>query len=127
MDMIAILASVLFLVVGLGAGFFIRNLSVKKEVNEREAKGDEIIKKAKDAASDIKYKARKEAKEVALEEKKSHEAEMKNREKEVQKQERDLVQKETKLDSKLEENTQKAERLVQKENSIEDKLSLIHI
>ena len=120
MDITVILASVLFLVVGVGAGFFIRNLGVKKEIDERQKKGDEIIKKAKDAASDIKYKARKEAKEIAREERENHEEEMKRREKELKSQEKALVSKEAKLESKIEENDQKLERLNQKENQLED-------
>lgn len=118
MDMTAILASVLFLIVGVIAGYFVRNMAAVKELKEREAKGDEIINKAKESANDIKYKARKEAKELAKEEKEQHENEMRKREKEVKDQEKEMSSRESKLETMKEENKRENDRLRSKEDEV---------
>lgn len=102
MDMTVILASILFAIIGLGAGYMVRNQMASKERKEREAKGDEIIEKAKVASNDIKYKARKEAKEIAKEEKDALDIELQKRREEIKNQEKNLVAKEAKLDAKIE-------------------------
>ncbi len=119
MDISVILASILFLIVGAALGFFVRNKQAVAELKEREAKGDQIIEKAKESANDIKYKARKEAKEIIKEERTQFENEMRNREKEFKGQERDLAQKEAKLESKLESNKEKSERLDRAQEEVE--------
>ena len=68
MDMTTVLASLLFAIIGAGAGYFFRHQAAQKDLKAREGKGDEIIEKAKKSADDIKYKARKEAKEIIQEE-----------------------------------------------------------
>ena len=52
MDISVILASILFLIVGLALGFFVRNKQALADVKEREEKGDQIIEKAKVYAKD---------------------------------------------------------------------------
>jgi len=118
MDVSVILASVLFLIVGAGVGFFFRHRQAIADVKERETKGDHIIEKAKEAANDIKYKARKDAKEVIKEERTQFENEMKNREKEFKSQEKEISQKAAKLDSKIEHNTQEAEKIRRQEDEV---------
>jgi ribonuclease Y len=103
MEMTTILLSLLAAVVGIGVGFFIRNLAAKKELKEREAKADEIIEKAKKAADDIKYKARKETKDVVKEERTEFENYLRNRQQEMKDQERDLVKRETTVEQKTSE------------------------
>ncbi|CBW27946.1 putative phosphohydrolase [Halobacteriovorax marinus SJ] len=114
-----ILASILFLIVGAGAGFFVRNSQAMKELNERKSKGDEIIEEAKEKAKDLAYKARKEAKEIAKEEKQNLDREISQRTKEIKDQEKEIAQKEAKLDSKLEEATKEKARLADKEADLE--------
>ncbi|MAF77807.1 MAG: ribonuclease Y [Halobacteriovoraceae bacterium] len=118
MDMTVILASILFLVLGAGLGFFIRNRQAQVELKEREQRGDQIIEKAKESANDIKYKARKEAKEIIKEERQQFENEMRNREKEFKSTERELTQKEAKLESKLEQTQEKMETLTRREDEV---------
>lgn len=118
MDMTVILASVLFLIVGAGVGYFIRQKAYLAEVKEKQGKADEIIEKAKDAANDIKYKARKEAKEQAREEKEQFEKEVRKRENDLKSQEKDLATKEAKLDTKLEEHAAAMEKIKTREEEI---------
>lgn len=118
MDTTAILASVLFLILGVIAGYVVRNMGVQKDIKEREAKGDEIINKAKESANEIKYKARKEAKEVAKEERDQHENEMRKREKEVKSQEKEITSREAKLETKIEENKKESDRIKQREDEV---------
>ena len=120
MDMTVILASILFLVLGAGVGFFFRNRQAQVELKEREQRGDQIIEKAKEASNEIKYKARKEAKEVVKEERTQFENEMRNREKEFKATEKELSQKEAKLETKLEQTKEKMESLTRKEDEIGD-------
>ena len=47
MDSTLLLAAVLCGVVGIGLGYFIRNLAALKELKERQGKADQIIEKAK--------------------------------------------------------------------------------
>ncbi|PIP95004.1 MAG: ribonuclease Y [Bdellovibrio sp. CG12_big_fil_rev_8_21_14_0_65_39_13] len=118
MDMTVILASVLFLIVGAGVGYFVRHKAYLAEVKEKQGKADEIIEKAKDAANDIKYKARKEAKEQAREEKEQFEKEVRKRENDLKSQEKDLATKEAKLDTKLEEHQAAMEKIKAREEEI---------
>lgn len=114
-----ILAAVLFLIVGAGAGFFVRNAQATKELNERKSKGDEIIEEAKEKAKDLAYKARKEAKEISREEKQNLDKEIHQRTKEIKDQEKEIAQKEAKLDTKLEESEKEKARLADKEAEVE--------
>ncbi len=111
MDMTTILASLLFAILGVVAGYFVRNNAAVKEQKERESKGDEIIEKAKKAADDIKYKARKEAKEIIGEEREIFEKELRKRENDMHSQEKQVDHKEAKLDTKLEEIEKETKRL----------------
>lgn len=121
-----VLASILFMIVGLGVGFFIRHILSKSEIKEREKKGDLIIEAAKQQASDIKYKARKEAKEIAKEEKQQTENFFKNREKELKVTEQDLSKKEARLEAKIEEQGEKIKKLDEKESEIERIKNLVN-
>lgn len=120
MEMITILASLLFAIIGAGLGWFVRNRAATAEVAERQAKGDEIIEKAKEAANDIKYKARKESKEVAREEKAQAEKEIKKWKDELKVQEKEITSKEAKLESKIEESEKKLKSLDVKEGELEE-------
>ncbi|MCR9204242.1 MAG: ribonuclease Y [Halobacteriovoraceae bacterium] len=120
MDMAVIFASILFLIVGAGVGFFVRHRQAQVEVKEREVKGDQIIEKAKESANDIKYKARKEAKEIIKEERTQFENEMRNREKEFKNQEKELTQLEAKLETKIEHNKAEAEKYQRSQSELND-------
>lgn len=120
MDMAIIFASILFLILGAGVGFFIRHRQAQVDVKEREERGDQIIEKAKESANDIKYKARKEAKEIIKEERTQFENEIRNREKEFKKQEKEIAQMEAKLETKIEHNKNEAEKLLRDQEELSD-------
>jgi ribonuclease Y len=119
MGMEVVLASILFLIIGAGVGFVVRNAQAAKETNERKAKGDEIIDEAKEKAKDIAYKARKEAKEIAREEKQALDKEINQRQREMKEQEKSVAQKEAKLDTKIENIDKEKARIADKEAEVE--------
>lgn len=125
MSMSLILASILFLIVGLAVGYFVRHRAAMADVALREAKGDEIIRKAKEAASDTKYKARKEAKDIIKEERNQFDNEMKKREKDQKAQEKELTQKEAKLESKKEDLQERSDKLRQREDEIDGRKRVV--
>lgn len=114
-----ILASLLALLLGVALGFLVRHMSAKSELKERQAKGDEIVDGAKKKASDIKYNARKEAKEIAKEEKEAVDVEVLKRRRDIEGQEKGLVTKEAKLDARIDENDKEKERLKSKESELD--------
>lgn len=120
MDIITILASILFLIIGTGLGFLVRHLMAQKELKERQSKGDEIIEKAKKDANDIKYKARKEAKDIIREERSSFDKEMRKKENDLKSQEKGMLAKEARLDTKIEEREKELKRLREKEQAVEE-------
>jgi ribonuclease Y len=120
MDVIAIVIGLVCLAAGLGIGFAVKNMKAQKELNERQKKGDEIIEKAKEAANDIKYKARKEAKDVVREERQQFEGEIKKREQEIKAQEKEVTSKEAKLEAKIEDLQQDQQKLKEKEEQLKD-------
>ena len=113
-----ILSVALAAMVGIGIGFLVRHIVAQNELKAREKKGDEIIDKAKESANDIKYKARKEAKEIVNEERKHFDNEMKRRENDFKGQERGLQKKELALEQKMEDHDNELKKL--KENIKED-------
>jgi len=120
MDTSLILASLLFLILGTGVGFFFRHMAAQKELKERQGKADEIIEKAKKDANDIKYKARKEAKEIVAEEKKDFEKEVNKRLNDIKGQEKGIATKEAKLETKIEEHERMLKNLESKEDEVKN-------
>ncbi len=88
---------------GLAIGYFIRHIAAARDFKERQGKADAIIEKAKKDASDIKYRARKEAKTYAKEEKELFEEDAKKRDQELKVQEKSLATREAKFEAKLED------------------------
>lgn len=120
MNIAVVLVLVLFAtVIGALIGFMVKNNQVKKEVAEKEAKGNDIVEKAKKYADEIKYKARQEAKEVAREEKDRSDREIANRTNEIKNQEREIAKKEATLDRKIEDHDKEVKVLKEKEISFE--------
>jgi ribonucrease Y len=120
MDMTVILASLLFAILGAGAGFFVRHQQAASDVKKREAQGDEIIEKAKQKAQEVSYNARKEAKQIAKEEKDALERELQKRRDEIKNQEKNITAKEAKLDTKLEQQEKELEKIKTREQELAD-------
>ena len=119
MNLIVILASILFAIIGAAIGYLVKTSQVKAELKEKEGKGNDIIEKAKADANDIKYKARKEAKEIAKEEKDKFDREVEKKQNEIKNQERELAKKEATLDRKIEEHEKEVKVLKEKEIEFE--------
>lgn len=119
MDIIAIMALVLGVIVGGIIGYVVKNSQVQKENKEKEQKGNDIIEKAKKSADEIKYKARQEAKEIAKEEKERLDREITNRTNEIKNQEKEMAKKDAILDRKLEEHEKEVKVLKEKEVQFE--------
>ena len=115
MNMLTILAAVLFAIIGVVIGFMVKNAQVQKDIKEKEVKGNDIVEKAKKHADEVKYKARQEAKEIAREEKEKSDREIANRTNEIKNLEREAVKKEATLDRKLEEHEKEVKVLKEKE------------
>jgi ribonuclease Y len=119
MNMEIILASILFAIVGVIAGYFVKNAQVQKDIKEKESKGNDIVEKAKKYADEIKYKSRQEAKEIAREEKEKSDKEIANRTNEIKNQEREIAKKDATLDRKIEEHEKEVKKLKEKEIEFE--------
>lgn len=117
-NMTVILLVVLCVILGSAFGYFLRNIKALKELNERKGKADALIEKAKKDSSDIKYKARKEAKEIAKEERENLEAEIIKRQNDIKSQEKGFAAKEAKLESKISDCDKKFSDLEQLEDNI---------
>ena len=115
MDLTVVFASLLFAILGAAVGFFVRHKMVQAENKERESKGDEIIEKAKVKAQEISYNARKEAKQIAKEERDALDKELQKRREEIKNQEKGITAKEAKLDTKLELQEKEIEKIKAKE------------
>jgi len=120
-----ILASALFLVLGSGLGYMIRNMKAVKEKKERQQKAHSLIDKAKKDASDIKYNARKEAKQIVKEEREIFEREIQKKERKLLDEERLLTKKEATLDQRIESNEKKMETLKSKESELEKEIKKV--
>jgi len=118
--MTTILASLLFAILGVAGGYFVRHSAAMKDQKSREGKGDEIIEKAKKSADEIKYKARKEAKEIIHEEREVFEKELRKRENDMRSQEKQVDHKEAKLESKLEDIEKETKRLQTLEEDLKE-------
>jgi ribonuclease Y len=116
-----ILSVALAVILGIGLGFLVRHIFALNELKARQGKADEIIEKAKNSANDIKYKARKEAKEIVSEEREGFDKEMKRRENDFKSQERQLQKKELSLDQKIEDHDQEILKLKNKEDELDNR------
>ena len=120
-----IIIAVLCLVAGLGVGYFLRHHFAQLELKDRREKGDQIIKGAKEQAGEIKYRARKESKDIIREERKNLEMEMGHREKNLKRQERDLAQSEVRLENEREGLKKESQNLKQQEAKLEEEFEKI--
>lgn len=115
-----ILASALSLIVG-GVVAYIASISKVKNLQaERQVEAEEIVKRAKDKAHEIKREAKREAKEIVNEERSQLEKEFQKRNQSLQDQERGLTKKEVALDQKIEAKDRELDRLKDKEKELEN-------
>ena len=109
---------VLSFVIGAGlvaAVFIIKAKTEAQKVKDREA---DIIEKAKKEANEIKYHARKEAKDIAREERDILEKEIYKRQNDIKSQEIGMAKKEAVLEQKIEEKQREVLEIKKKEDEI---------
>ncbi|MBF0313920.1 MAG: ribonuclease Y [Oligoflexia bacterium] len=114
-----IIASIVFLLVGAGIGYVVRQRMLIAEEKEKQEKGNNIIEKAKKEAQEIKYNARKEAKLIIKEERTELEKEIRSMQQNLKNQERELSKKEVLLEQKSEDKDKEIERIRSKEGEID--------
>lgn len=111
-----IIAIVIALVLGVGAGAGGILVYNKKNENGGKTKADDLVRRAKNEASDIVLQAKNAAADLAA---KSQQEESERR-REWKKTESRLNEREASLDNKLDQLEQKSERLTQQEKQLDD-------
>ena len=111
-----IIAIVIALVLGVGAGAGGILAYNKKNENGGKTKADDLVRRAKNEASDIVLQAKNTAADLAA---KSQQEESERR-REWKRTEARLNEREANLDNKLDQLEQKSERLTQKEKQLDD-------
>ena len=111
-----IIAIVIALVLGVGAGAGGILAYNKKNENGGKTKADDLVRRAKNEASDIVLQAKNAAADLAA---KSQQEESERR-REWKKTESRLNEREANLDNKLDQLEQKSERLTQQEKQLDD-------
>jgi ribonuclease Y len=118
MELGVLISIILAFAAGVGliaAIYFIRAKANAQKLRERET---DIIEKAKKEASEIKYHARKEAKDIAREEREILEKEIYKRQNDIKSQEIGMAKKEAVLDQKIEEKQREITEVRKKEEEI---------
>jgi ribonuclease Y len=111
--------ALLSLVVGAVVAYIISMGKVKNLTAESEKEGDNIVKKAKERANEIKKSAKFDAKQIIQEDKQELEKEYKKKVSALHDQERGLTKKEVSLDSKIEQKEKELEAMKAREAKIE--------
>jgi ribonucrease Y len=118
MELGVLISIILAFAAGVGliaAIYFIRAKANAQKLRERET---DIIEKAKKEANEIKYHARKEAKDIAREEREILEKEIYKRQNDIKSQEIGMAKKEAVLDQKIEEKQREITEVRKKEEEI---------
>lgn len=119
MDITIILSLILCLIVGVAVGALIRHLLVVAENKEKQRKAEDVVNKAKEDANEIRYRARKEAKDIAQEEREKAEREIKIKQQDLQLVEKELKKKDELLERKFSEHESEINRVREKERELE--------
>ena len=114
-----LLAIILALVVGLGAGYWMRKRSAESQIGSAEAEARRIVTEAEKQIETKKKEATHEAKEEIHRMRQELDRDTKDRRNELSRQERRLVQKEENLDRKIDSLEKKEEVLNRKEAEID--------
>ncbi|HPD90449.1 MAG TPA: Rnase Y domain-containing protein, partial [Bacillota bacterium] len=119
--LIAILASVGTLVVGILIGYIIRKNVAEKTIGSAEQTAKNLVLDAENKAETIKKEIALEAKEEAHRLRSEIEREIRERREEIKKSEKRLIQKEESIDKKLDNIEKKEENILLKEQKIIEK------
>ncbi len=117
-SIVIILASLFALLLGAVVGYWLRSNKVKAEFKETEIKVDQIIKKAKEKSSDIKYQAKKDGKQIIQDEREILEKEYRAKIQSLSDQEKNLTKKEMVLEQRIETRDRQLEEIKSKEEEL---------
>jgi ribonuclease Y len=106
------------LLVGVGAGYFVRKAMAEREVTSAEMRAKTLLQEAEREAEAARREALVAAKDEAHQLRKEGESELKQRRGELDKREERLTQRETAIDQRADSLTRKEEALDQKEAEI---------
>ena len=116
---VTILAVIIAVIVGAGAGYTARKRSAEAQIGSAEAEAVKIVSDAEEKAEARKKELMLEAKEDIHRLRQELDRDTKERRSEISRQERRVVQKEENLDRKLESVEKKEEQLARKESRID--------
>ena len=116
---VTILAVIIAVIVGAGAGYTARKRSAEAQIGSAEAEAVKIVSDAEEKAEARKKELMLEAKEDIHRLRQELDRDTKERRNEISRQERRVVQKEENLDRKLESVEKKEEQLARKESRID--------
>lgn len=116
------IVGIVALLLGAVIGYIIRQMKVTSSANAEvkllEAKGKEIVEKAKDKADRVRKEAKNDAKEIVSEERKNLESEFKARMADANQKERELAKLEASLEAKTDNFKETQERVRLKEDDL---------
>ena len=116
---VTILAVIIAVIIGTGAGYTARKRSAEAQIGSAEAEAVKIVSDAEEKAEARKKELMLEAKEDIQRLRQELDRDTKERRNEISRQERRVVQKEENLDRKLESVEKKEEQLARKESRID--------
>ena len=116
---VTILAVIIAVIIGAGAGYTARKRSAEAQIGSAEAEAVKIVSDAEEKAEARKKELMLEAKEDIHRLRQELDRDTKERRNEISRQERRVVQKEENLDRKLESVEKKEEQLARKESRID--------
>ena len=116
---VTILAVIIAVIVGAGAGYTVRKRNAEAQIGSAEAEAVKIVSDAEEKAEARKKELMLEAKEDIHRLRQELDRDTKERRNEISRQERRVVQKEENLDRKLESVEKKEEQLARKESRID--------
>ena len=116
---VTILAVIIAVLIGAGAGYTARKRSAEAQIGSAEAEAVKIVSDAEEKAEARKKELMLEAKEDIHRLRQELDRDTKERRNEISRQERRVVQKEENLDRKLESLEKKEEQLARKESRID--------
>lgn len=121
-SIIAVIAIIVALVLGILAGYIVRKSVGEREIGSAETKAKNIILDAEAKSETIQKEIALKAQEEAISYKKEAEKEIKDRRNEVSKAERRVNQKEETIDKKLDQIERKEQSITAKEQNINNRL-----
>ncbi len=119
--LIAVIAGVVFLIIGLLAGYILRKSVGEKAIGSAEQKAQNMILDAQNKSEQLKKEKVLEAKEEIQRKREDWENELRNRRNEVTKSEKRVLQKEENVERKLENIEKREQNLTKRERSMDEK------